>query len=429
MGQRVVVLRVAVGVHQAVDVGGVRAADDVVGPVVLHVHQEDVIERVDLRGQGRHRNHVLCRRIGRRVDTERDVVGVGVVVVAEDRVEVLEGDDHLRALRAVRNDAGDAASLQPGLEQAAQCGHWFDLGAADEALVGIEEVDLHRRPRRVNQVPAEIRAQGEVQPTRVLTEVHRLTERRGRDVSAAKELIVTARRSGLREAQELRQQNALGAQEPRKTTLRAVLDHCRCTRHLPARHSHRAVPRQGRISDFGSRVGQQIATGERGRGRDDGRGGCDDDGCMPRALRDLAAYHLCDSRGRRLRGRGGSLRGPLRATGYMCGRDHLVADHRGGSRRRRRRCTGCAPHRPGRGARSRRSRVTVGSLGGRARRGSRVRATHCRSGQGDRHARTQRHRQPTDATDIPGTTHLGSLRRHTAATAIGQHPGARGRRN
>ena len=83
-----------------------------VNALVLQVDHEHVIEFSD-------RRH---RRRGWRwggqgsADSERKVVGVGVVVVAGSRVAVRQGHDHMRAAGAYRNRPRGARWMQLGLK-------------------------------------------------------------------------------------------------------------------------------------------------------------------------------------------------------------------------------------------------------------------------------------------------------------------------
>ena len=76
-------------------------------------------------------------------DGERQVVDVGVVVVAEDRVVVGEGRGHHRGGGAHRDRPGDVPWLKPGESQAIPRRDRPDRSGAQNDPIGVEEGDLH----------------------------------------------------------------------------------------------------------------------------------------------------------------------------------------------------------------------------------------------------------------------------------------------
>ena len=143
MGQRVVVVGKPVRVDQAVEERRVRAADDVVVALVLHVHHVHVIELADYR----HRRRRIRRRGQVSADRERQVVGIGVVVAragAEDPgVVIPKVERDLCVLGAHGEGSGGRPFPEAGLQPAVQCGDRTDAGAAEIGLISIEEINLH----------------------------------------------------------------------------------------------------------------------------------------------------------------------------------------------------------------------------------------------------------------------------------------------
>ena len=76
-------------------------------------------------------------------DGERHVVGVGVIVVAEDKVVVGEGRGHQRGGGAGRDHPGDLALLKLGETQAIQQRDRPGRAGAQNGPTGAEEGDLH----------------------------------------------------------------------------------------------------------------------------------------------------------------------------------------------------------------------------------------------------------------------------------------------
>src|SRR4029077_21186735 len=131
----------SVRVDEAVEVRRVGAADNVGNALVLQVDHEHVIELAHRRHRGRG-----WRRSGQcSADSERKVVGVGVVVVAGCRVAVLQGYDHTGAARSLRNRPRGFALEQLRLKKpAVKQSDGFELAAAQPQLVGVKEVDGDR---------------------------------------------------------------------------------------------------------------------------------------------------------------------------------------------------------------------------------------------------------------------------------------------
>src|SRR6476660_4342547 len=101
--------------------------------MVLQVDHEHVIEWADRRHRWR------GRRWGgyRSPDGERNVVGVGVVVVAGERVVVRERHCLLCAAGAHRDRPSGVAFEQLSLEQTIERGDWCKLADAQRHLAGV----------------------------------------------------------------------------------------------------------------------------------------------------------------------------------------------------------------------------------------------------------------------------------------------------
>jgi len=95
------------------------------------------------------------------VDSERKVVGVGVVVVAEYEVAVVEGHDHLGGAGVDRYRPRGLAVDEPGRKQPIPRSHRLQGARAQLDPVLVQEVDADVRPGRINEEAAEVATQRE----------------------------------------------------------------------------------------------------------------------------------------------------------------------------------------------------------------------------------------------------------------------------
>ena len=271
VGQGVVVVGDTVSVDEAVEIGHGGVADDVAVAVVLHVDQEHMVEWADGGGRSYRRRRRGKAHFG---EGERDVVGVGIVVMLEQRVQILQRDNHFRGGGAHRNVPGGLAVQHAGLQPPIENADRPDRGDAQRLPRRPQEGDGNRGPGSVDAEAAEVSAEcvrrcGGGDLGCDLAEIHRLGQGGAADGSAAEELCAAGVRPGTvgRESKKCRQRRIPGLGVPHMHLARSpVPDDGGGAGHRPARDGHRAVAGQRRITHFGATVDEQVRAANHGPG-------------------------------------------------------------------------------------------------------------------------------------------------------------------